>query len=67
MYSGWGKSREKEPITKYLRHMGISAILIAAVLLILLIVIIWWFYGYSFVIAPTKETVFRAINSTAGV
>lgn len=64
MESAWGKPKKKEPMTKYVRHMGIGAILVAAVVLMIVIAIIWWFYGYYFVVAPFSETSFSAVNST---
>jgi ammonia channel protein AmtB len=68
MYSSFGKQKKKEgePIRKYARHIGISAILMAAAVLIVIIIILWWFYGYYFVIYEPTETAIRAVNSTIG-
>lgn len=68
MYSSFGKKKKKEgePIRKYARHIGISAILMVAAVLIVIILILWWFYGYYFVLYEPTEPVMRAVNATIG-
>jgi ammonia channel protein AmtB len=69
MYSSFGKQKKKEgePIRKYARHIGISAILMGAAVLIVIILILWWFYGYYFIISEPTETAIRAVNATIGI
>ncbi len=65
MYSSFGKQKKKEgePIRKYARHIGISAILLGAAVLILIILILWWFYGYYFVLYEPTEAALRATTT----
>jgi hypothetical protein len=66
MYSSFGKQKKKEgqPIRKYARHIGISAILAGAAVLVIIILILWWLYGYYFVLYEPTQAAIRAVNSS---
>lgn len=66
MYSNWGKEEKKKEsiFSKYAKHLGISALVLAALAVIVVILILWWFYGYHYVIVAKEETVLTAVNST---
>ena len=63
MYQPRGAKKESA-LSKYAKHLGIGAVIMGALVVILIIFLLWWFYGYNYVIAPTGETAFEALNSS---
>ncbi|MBN2014074.1 MAG: hypothetical protein JW778_02740 [Candidatus Altiarchaeota archaeon] len=66
MYSAWDKKEKKKEsvLSKYAKHLGISAVVLAALMVIIVILVVWWFYGYHYVIVLKEEMALTAVNST---
>ncbi len=66
MDSSWGnKEDEESTLSKHSKKIGIGAVVAVALILVAIIFVFWWLHGYDFIIAPTGEIAFEALNSTA--
>jgi uncharacterized membrane protein YqiK len=64
MYGTDKKEKKESVLVKYAKHIGISAVVIGALIAIVAAIVLWWLYGYSYVIVPSGETAFEALNAT---